>query len=358
MIKTSDRPFARVIYSATGRGLRKDASMIQDILASNGWQVELVAQSFRSHWGARCVYYWERVKLRLPRFLAYPLDRLPIWAAALFLKRADLQVHLQNPVVSRLGSGRANWLIPNQEWARMDQIQYLASVDLILCKTRAAETVYRAHNQAVRWIGFSSSRCEVLPEVSLAESRYRRFLHVGGNSLNKGTGAVVEAWRRNPAWPVLDLVVSEPGRFDTLPANVRLWQKVDDKSLLRLRDECGVVLAPSSVEGFGHVLLEGMAWGAVVVTTDAPPMNELVTEERGILVPWVEESPVRLGTRYRVAPEGIEKAVEQLLHSPAAELKEVGRYARMWVLDNHRQFVADFEQLLRSQLVATGQTMN
>jgi hypothetical protein len=37
------------------------------------------------------------------------------------------------------------------------------------------------------------------------------------------------------------------------------------------------------VEGYGHANAEAMGCGAVVVLNDAPPMNELVTESRGLL---------------------------------------------------------------------------
>jgi multisubunit Na+/H+ antiporter MnhB subunit len=40
----------------------------------------------------------------------------------------------------------------------------------------------------------------------------------------------------------------------------------------------------SEREGFGHYINEARAVGAFVISTDHPPMNELVTPERGALV--------------------------------------------------------------------------
>jgi glycosyltransferase involved in cell wall biosynthesis len=47
----------------------------------------------------------------------------------------------------------------------------------------------------------------------------------------------------------------------------------------------GVHVCPSLAEGFGHYLNEARASGALVITTDMPPMNELVRPEAGVLVP-------------------------------------------------------------------------
>ncbi len=45
-----------------------------------------------------------------------------------------------------------------------------------------------------------------------------------------------------------------------VPANVNVWKHPNEEKLTLLRRDNGIVLAPSEVEGYGHILVEGMAF--------------------------------------------------------------------------------------------------
>lgn len=68
---------------------------------------------------------------------------------------------------------------------------------------------------------------------------------------------------------------------------LELLGRVSEEEKLRLLGEAAVVAAPSRYEGFGIPLIEALAAGAPVVTTDVTAGNEVIAHERnGLLTPY------------------------------------------------------------------------
>jgi glycosyltransferase involved in cell wall biosynthesis len=96
---------------------------------------------------------------------------------------------------------------------------------------------------------------------------------------------------------------------------VELLGRVSEVEKLRLLQTAAVVAAPSRYEGFGIPLIEALAAGAPVVTTDAPAGNEVITHERtGLLTPYGDVA-------------ALAEAIVRLLTDPALaqRLAEAGR---------------------------------
>ncbi|HEY8539343.1 MAG TPA: hypothetical protein VIL28_10795, partial [Steroidobacteraceae bacterium] len=91
-------------------------------------------------------------------------------------------------------------------------------------------------------------------------------------------------------------------------------------------------------EGWGHYIVEAMSVGAVTITTAAPPMNELVSEERGILVAARPAAPQCLSATHHVDEAALEAAIERTFEMSDEECASVGERARSWFLQNKRGF--------------------
>ena len=141
----------------------------------------------------------------------------------------------------------------------------------------------------------------------------------------------------------------------SVPGNVRLIAGyVDDDELRRLQNECGIHLCPSRSEGWGHNLVEGLSCGAVVIATDAAPMNEHVTAYCGILVPAGRSETRHMGASHFVEHRFLEQAIQAAIDMPVSQKAEMGERARRRFQDIGREFPAKVAGLLVSKAAPSG----
>lgn len=224
-----------------------------------------------------------------------------------------------------LNAANTNILIPNQEWCRPATLELLPSLDKILCKTRYAEDIFNNMGHNATYIGFTS---EDHYDKNITKN-YRKFLHVAGKSLQKGTVPIARTWSKHPEWPSLTIVTHNPALISEYFApNIIVESPVHIERLWFLQNECGVHLCPSEAEGFGHVINEALACGAVVVTTAAPPMNELVGSDCGFLVKYRRTALQSLGTNYYIDEESLACTVNLIIQLNDEKLESMGHLAR------------------------------
>ena len=104
----------------------------------------------------------------------------------------------------------------------------------------------------------------------------------GGLHYRKNAELVLQAWpmlsRRNPDLLLVIVNHSNPDyieRAKTLGDNVRVLGFVPDHGLRTLYSKAQIVWFPSRYEGFGMPVLEAMACGAAVVTSEASSLPEI-----------------------------------------------------------------------------------
>jgi glycosyltransferase involved in cell wall biosynthesis len=244
-----------------------------------------------------------------------------------------------------LGSARLNLLIPNQERFPRRHVPRLGKIDHVLCKSHHALEVFSEFHPSCKFIGFTSKDLYD-PEVS---RKRNAILHLAGRSTLKGTETVLELWKKHPEWPTLTLLQHKDNAPPEVPRNVNLiTDYISDEDIIKLVNEHPIHLCPSLSEGWGHYIVEAMSCGATVITTDGPPMNELVQAGRGILVAAPESEPRHLGTNFKVAPAALEAAIEQAISMSKEGRTSMQTKAQNWMQQNHRDFETRFTELLSS----------
>ena len=262
-------------------------------------------------------------------------------------QRFDANIFLERIFPRWLGSARLNLLIPNQERFPQRHVPRLNKIDAILCKSEHALEIFSEIHPSCHLTRFTSSN---LNDPTIPR-RQNAILHLAGRSTLKGTEAILEIWKKHPEWPTLTLLQHKDNAPESVPANVHLiTDYLSDEDIVKLVNEHPIHLCPSLSEGWGHYIVEAMSCGALVITTDGPPMNELIRPNRGILVKAPRTEARHLGTNFIVTPSAFEAAIERALTMPDEERDRISRAAQQWALDNHQKFEKHFIETLEEIL--------
>ena len=312
-------PKINIIASTNGVGLDRDVDLIHGTLSSAGFDVAV------SH--CRGISPLRRIFPSKPRF--------------------DANIFLERVFPRWLGSAKTNLLIPNQERFPHRHIKHLAKIDHILCKSRHAEEIFTHLGYSTQFISFTSTD---LLDASITPD-YQSFFHLAGRSTLKGTETILALWKKHPEWPKLTIVQCQENAPASVPNNVNLiTDYIPHDEIKSLLNAHGIHLCTSLSEGWGHYIVEAMSCKAVVVTTAAPPMNELITPARGIPVPYHRSEPRHLGTNFYIDPDKLESNIKDLLLMTAEKKQAYGESARSWFDKNDQQFRQRLPQVLHELL--------
>lgn len=314
-----------------GGGLSRDIEILFDALRNSGFELTLNGLPL------------DQAPIRRQRIVHRASNVLHAWRHRRQLKASPYAINIFlediNPLYYR--HARANVFIPNPEWFKRYQHAYLRGIDVVLCKTRSAQQTFSALGSRTRLVSFTS---EDRRATTGSAPKQPGFLHVAGRSWQKGTQALIDAWRKHPEWPELTIVQNAktysqmPVKPVAVPNIKHILQRLDDAALKALQNSIAIHLCPSEAEGFGHCIAEAMSCSAVTLTTDAPPMNELITPERGVLVKYHRMRKQRAGANYYVDPADLERKIDAILRMDEETTQRLGQQARAWFEDNDRDF--------------------
>ncbi|NII10826.1 glycosyltransferase family 4 protein [Oleiagrimonas sp. C23AA] len=333
-------PTVQLLARDNGFGLSRSLRLVADALRKHGHDVVINGQDEAC--GRRRRLAATRVAVSFRSGLK-SLNRI--------LPRYDANIMLEHIWPQGLHEASRNIYMPNPEWVDRHDLRYLPRMDAVFGKTHDTVRIFREMGVTSSYVGFASE-----DRLDETVTRDRRFFHLAGGAYIKGTERLLSLWRKHPEWPLLT-VLQDPSRARPGPTARNIAHRIEyldlndpvqRREMSRLQNSHLFHLCPSETDGWGHYMAEAMGVGALVLSVDAPPMNEMVTTDRGLLINYHRSGRRRLATTYFFDEQALEKAVDGALSMPEEEMKKKREAARHWF----EQMCASFPQRLHDAIVS------
>lgn len=255
------------------------------------------------------------------------------------IEDADINIFVQNLNGFYFSRATFNWFIPNPEWY-YDPIELLNSIDLILCRTHEVQRIFSELKHPTYYLSFTSED-HYQPEI---QKNSLLYLHLAGSSDYKGSKTIKSVWSKHPNFPFLTLIKQGWNKQNLNHLKI-VNQYIPIKSLIKLQNSSMVHLCLSETEGFGHYIMEAMSTGAVVLTTNAPPMNEFIKHPE-CLIEANSHYKQQLANCYQVDPEDCALKIQNLQKLTKKELKKIGKSNRKRFLKINDTFRKNLKYLI------------
>lgn len=340
MMHKTDKPRFTIYYVPTGTGLLKDAEILQGAIAGLGFccRVEpLVAEFLYPVWQRSLLSF-----LRKTNFLAIYKKLFK----CLGITSNSYAIHLENIVYKKCYRNENHILIPNQEWFEPGGVSLLRFMKAVWCKSYFAENIFRELGCKTHYIGF----CSAINQQFFGLPKQRDyFLSRVGKSRFRGAELLMGLWAQHPEWPLLKIVMHADRIPENYPSNVECIVSPEDINVYHhLASSSLFHIYMTEMEGFGHSIVEAMGYGALLLVTNAPPMNEILDSDCALMVDATYAGQKILSPRFSALPAALESAVLEVMQLNEQRLATISANA----VQRYQQLREDFPEKLMGAIEA------
>jgi len=232
-------------------------------------------------------------------------------------------------------------LVPNPEWYLPRWTKLLDRFDLVLCKTHHAVEVFKPYvgGKAI-FVGFTSD-----DRFLNVQKDYTLPACFMGKSMTKGAKPVYDACVLHDK-PLLLLSNKLNEKWIKSVGQVVTYRgRLEDDDFMKIQNTQGIHVCCSDYEGFGHYINEAKSTGAVIITTNYPPMNEICSEDFAFFVRAKPNRKQGLVQTCIVDSVDFIRVYNEVVNTDPETLKEMGEKARRSFLINDKGFKARMKKL-------------
>lgn len=262
-------------------------------------------------------------------------------------RRSDVNIFLEVVNPRHIPYAHQNWIVPNSEWWYPEWDRNLNNFNKVICKTKDCLALWSAKVGPAKCVYTGFEANDIYRE---GVPRKRQFLHLAGKSETKNTATVMAAWRdfKLPYPLIVSAFKPEIVRLTRGVPNVTQVDRFPDVETVM--NESLFHIMPSKNEGFGHAIHEALGCKGVVITTDAPPMNEFSGIHTPLLVPVLRKAPRLMTQFYEVSAQAVAQAVHAAWQLYPDQIEKAGETARQGFLQDREHFRSTFAEVVRASV--------
>ena len=263
------------------------------------------------------------------------------------LQNFEKQFFIEHIMPNLLEHSQCNIFVPNLEMINKYDYKIMQTnkIKYIIAKTEYGYNILKNKfgDKVLKWNWTSINR-----DIKRINPDFNQYLHVKGQSRFKNSQMLLDIWLEHPEWPMLHIVhygnENQNGFLNLrkpiiMNENITLYQyKVDDNKLNNLMNQCGVHICPSEIEGYGHYINESRSVGAVIITTNAAPMNEFTTNKYGFLINVNKEIQYNMSKKWIIDRNHFETVIQQCINTSWTTKSKQGEIGKKMYIENDEIF--------------------
>lgn len=303
-------------YVNLARRIFKDNTLLQEWLRQNGAMVYHVPRN-----------------TGVPFFSYLPVivtihDIIPHVFPQKYLSNILERIYYETAI--RVSIKRSDKIITISEFSKQELIKHYG------VKPEKIAITLLAYNRAFRKIQDAALLKPIREKYNLHD---KYLLAIGGSEYRKNMQRLIHVYQKHFSGAYKLIVIGGKWRDEDLPGkyatdkNIRFLTNIPEKDLIAIYNMAEVFVFPSFYEGFGIPVLEGMACGVPVITSNVSSMPEVGGDAAIYFDPYNEEDMAeKIGKvlhdetlRKTMIAKGLEKVKEYSWEKCAAETLQVYR---------------------------------
>ena len=229
-----------------------------------------------------------------------------------------------------LDYAKSNILIPSQNSFLSEWSKQLGGFDLVLCKTRYIEEIFRecVSKEKVKYIGWRST--DLYTNVDKDYSNFLLFVH---NNKFADYKKIIDSWE--PDYPKLNIINGNLFNVKKEQPNINYLGNLTQSEFERVVNENGIHICLNQIESFSHSINQCCLVKSIPLIIDKGPMKEIVNDDICFTVSGKKKKLNNLlGSKYDYKAEDLQSTVKKISGLSETTLEIMGKNARIHALKN------------------------
>jgi hypothetical protein len=258
---------------------------------------------------------------------------------------ATINIFLESINYSFIRRAKYNILIPNQHYFHKNWLEYLPSIDLVLCKTKYCFDTFKDYvpKEKIDYISWRS------PDISINTEKdddagwmlmYTDHTYMDAQKL-------IDLWQLE--YPTLNIMFSGVPRNALKKrnlANIMYIENLTPQKFEVLFNQCAIHICLEQIDNYNHNVNQCQLTGSIPVAICKGPILEAIDIDNSFCISSTKMKIKNyLGSKYRYSAEDLKETIEKVLGTSDATLEIMGRNCKEYAHKNQQIFNHKFTEL-------------